>query len=263
MTSLSLTKSDFRKELSWQWLGHRDSTLWSTEDLDEIDSMIRAGERQFYHPLPVAGDRKGHIWSFLRVIETLKTVSGRDTIALPPDFSGFSGPITFKSSDNAWLPINVTGEYRIRQVKQQEYSTVNTFPQMAAVIPVRAQMGEDQHHLLKLYPTPNAAYTLSFEYIRRPPGMDDDNPYPICGQEHAETLLASCLAVAEQRLSEEEGKHTRNFEKRLAASVGFDRQAHAPDHMGLNNDHSDGYLLNEQDYRRFAGDIVDTSDIEP
>ena len=73
---------------------------------------------------------------------------------------------------------------------------------------------------------------------------------------HSETILESCLAIAEQRLENSSGIHTQKFQERLAASCAMDRQLQTPDTMGYNGDQSNQKVLSEQENRYINGDLV-------
>ena len=74
-----------------------------------------------------------------------------------------------------------------------------------------------------VYPTPATELTFEFRYGRFPATLSKDNPVPICGNEHIETLLQSILSVAEERTSGP-GAATQKFQERLAASIHIDKQ---------------------------------------
>jgi len=72
------------------------------------------------------------------------------------------------------------------------------------------------------YPTPNDDRTLYFRYSVVPPAISEDNRWPYGGKQYAETILQSCLAVAEERETKAKGAATDKFLERLAASVQLD-----------------------------------------
>ena len=88
-----------------------------------------------------------------------------------------------------------------------------------------------------LWPTPDAIYTLTYRFIPHPDALTTAAPYPYGGAAHAETLIESCLAVAEQRMNHERGLHYAAFMDRLGASVAYDRRQ-APEFYGYCGDNS-------------------------
>ena len=74
---------------------------------------------------------------------------------------------------------------------------------------------------------------------------------------HAETILESCLAIAEQRMENQSGIHSQKFVERLTASVAHDKQYYTPERGGYNADRSDHGYMSENEFRRYFGDVVD------
>ena len=256
-SSLSLTLTLLQKEVGWYWLGERTSSNWSTAETDQINEVINAGLRQFYHPPPVGGGKLAHKWSFLEPVTTLTTVATTSDYTLPASFGGMTGPLTYAASDNRWYPIEITSEHRIRMLRQRDFNTLNTFP-LSAAVRARASNGSDgQRFELLLWPTPDKAYTLSYRYHALQSKLSASNPYPLGGEAHAETILESCLSIAEQRLEDKAGVHSQKFHERLAASISYDKQQFTPERMGYNSDRSDGHAPAENEYRRFFGTDVD------
>ena len=255
-STLSIALTDLRKEVGWLWLGERDSANWSTDETDQIDEMINSGLRQFYHPPPTPMYPKGHRWTFLEPTTTLTTVSGTEDYTLSADFGGLIGLITYTDTDEQWYPIELTGEHRIRILRQRDYNGNKSDPRYAAVRPKSSDGSNGQRFELMLWPQPDAAYTLRYQYHALPSKLTTGNPYPLGGEVHAETILESCLAITEQRLENAAGVHTQKFQERLAASCAMDRMLHTPDVMGYNGDPSNQKVLSEQENRYINGDLV-------
>jgi hypothetical protein len=76
-------------------------------------------------------------------------------------------------------------------------------------------------------------------YYVLPAMLTSGVPYPYGGATHAETILESCLAVAEQRLDDSAAVHSSKYRMCLEASVMADRR-HRPQLLGYNGDRSDG-----------------------
>jgi len=86
------------------------------------------------------------------------------------------------------------------------------------------EAGQGQRLEVAWWPIPDAAYTLTYEYEGYAGKLADDNPYPLGGMRHAELLIASCLAIAEQRGNDERGMHTEDFGRQLLAGIQQDRR---------------------------------------
>lgn len=255
-STLSLSLTDLRKEVGWFWLGERTSSNWSSDETTQIDEIINSGLRQFYHPVPGPNAAKGHKWSFLEPTTTLATVADTENYTLSANFGGMIGPLTYANTDNRWFPIEITGENRIRILRQRDYSETTTDPKLAAIRPISSDGGNGQRFQLMLWPTPDKAYTLSYRYHALPNKLTAAKPYPLGGEAHAETILESCLAVAESRMDNVAGIHSAAFQQRLAASIAYDQEMNTPERMGYNGDGSEAAMLSEQANRSLNGDIV-------
>ena len=169
---------------------------------------------------------------------------------LPDDFGGMEGDIVVESE--TYKPnLVMVGEGRIRTLRQQAPYNVNsgstTTPFYAAVRPKeQTDTTVGQRFEILFYPIPNNVYTLS--YVKRIlPEMlvDTTLEYPYGGAEHAETILAACLSVAEEQ---ENGNQLggnkvydkkKLFQERLAASIQLDKMKNNVDFFGYNRDNSD------------------------
>jgi len=255
-STLSLNLTSLRKELGWVWLCERTAANWTADEITQLDDMIASGLRNFYHPPPTQNTPKGYKWSFMEPTTTLSLVANTADYTLSANFGGLIGEMTYSADDNRWFPIETTGEHRIRTLRQRDYSSISSDPKLAAVRPISSSGSNGQRFQLMLYPKPDTAYTLSYRYHALPNQLTAANPYPMGGAAHAETILESCLAIAESRMDNNAGIHAAAFQQRLAASIAFDTQMHTPEHMGYNGDGSDGGAWSEQANRYMNGDIV-------
>ena len=164
--------------------------------------------------------------------------------------------MTYSSDDSRWFPIEITGEHRIRVLRQRDYSDLASDPKLAAIRPISSDGSNGQRFQLMLYPKPDKAYTLSYRYHALPGKIDSSYPYPKGGAAHAETILESCLAVAEARMDNNAGIHAAAFQNRLNASIAYDKLMHTPERMGYNGDGSDLDAWSEQQNRYMNGDVV-------
>tara|TARA_B100000519_G_C14254494_1_gene444301 strand:- start:1427 stop:2530 length:1104 start_codon:yes stop_codon:yes gene_type:complete len=255
-STLSLSYADIRKELGWFMFGERTSSNWSSDEGAQIDDIVKSGLRNFYHPPPTNNSPRGYKWSFLEPTTTLSTVAGTSDYTLSADFGGLVGPMTYSTDDSRWFPIEMTGEHRIRVLRQRDYATLKSDPRLAAIRPINSDGSNGQRFQIMLYPTPDKAYTLSYRYHALPGKIDSTYPYPKGGEAHAETILESCLAVAEARMDNNAGIHAAAFQNRLNASISYDKMMHTPDYQGYNGDGSQGSNYSEQTNRYMNGDIL-------
>jgi hypothetical protein len=255
-STLSLSLTDLRKEVGWFWLGERTSSNWSSDETTQIDEIINSGLRQFYHPTPNDLSPRGYKWSFMEPTTTLSTVASTKDYTLSADFGGLIGEMTYASTDNRWLPVEITGEHRLRMLRQRDFTDVNSDPKLAAIRPKSSDGSNGQRFELLLWPTPEKVYTLSYSYHALPSKLTASNPYPLGGQAHAETILESCLAIAESRMDNVAGIHAAAFQQRLRASISFDQKMNTAERMGYNGDGSDARMMSEQENRELNGDLV-------
>lgn len=252
-STLSLSRDDLRSEIGF-FLGfgqpdHRDSANWSSVQTETIDTILNAGLRQFYYPKRLEGDRKVHEWTFLRPTRTQLTVVDQGDYNLPDDFGGLEGNLTFATNDDAWVSVTITSEQQIRELRQ--ITTTNTgWPRLAAVRPILTPTAgaTGTRYELLIWPEPDAIYTLSYRFNIMPEALTSGLPFPHGGLVHAETILESCLAVAERRLDDYESTyHHEMFTELLEASIQNDRALQVPHTLGYNADGSDDILSTRDD----------------
>jgi len=174
---------------------------------------------------------------------------------LPDDFGGLRGSISFYDGDG-YIPLKFTNESNMRMLRSQN-DIRKGVPEYAAVInkTVTSNTTSGQRQQLMVWPIPDAVYSLRMNYtvltdtVLSDSGgneVTDDNPVPaaaipVGGALHGETIIASCLAIAEQLVDEfnNPGKMQARYLERLSASINLDRRSNLPDYFGYNGDNSD------------------------
>ena len=244
--SLSLTYFDYRAEVGL-YLGYGrgdegDNTdvAWNDSQTKAVNSIVAAGQRQFYDPPILEGERSSHRWSFLKPIASIILRDGEQTVKMPADFGGFEGPLTVTVSGGTVPgPINLVGEGVIRQQYAVNDDTTGQ-PQAAALQPLKGvDVDASNRWQLYVWPEADADYTLQFPYYILPDAISGAKPYSYGGQRHVETVLASCLERAEFLKDNARGICYANWIERLAASVSADRDMQ-PQYLGYNGDRSYG-----------------------
>lgn len=192
----------------------------------------------------VLGDASGH------ADETAVTLTADGDYRLPDDFACLEGTFRFDAASGYAPPILV-GESFIRQ-RRTECESTGT-PLYVAVRPQSTTNASGQRFELCAYPTPDTAYTLSYRYSVLPNALvETTNEYPYGGAQHGQTILESCLAVAEQQVTESQGIHTALFMQHLATSIDMDVRLNTPDRFRTG--------LPDQPYRARRGTITATYD---
>jgi hypothetical protein len=229
-STLTVDRNDIHSAVGF-FLGYsRTTSSWSAAQLEDVNAVVEAGERQFYFPPVLPGKRTAHKWRFLSPTATLTTVSGTADYEMPADFGGMVGDLTFGESEGYW-PLPRIAESEIRRKRQ--YNTGSGQPQLAAVRPKASDGDAGQKYEILLWPDTDGVYNLTYRYIALMNKMSDTNRFPLGNAPHGETILASCLAVAEERLDDKRGVKWQRFMERLAASVSHD-ELQAPERLGLN-----------------------------
>lgn len=209
----------------------RTTTDWSVAQTADVEACVKAGIRQFYDPpaVPIYGS---HRWSFLRPVTTLSTVAADGDYDLPETFGSLDGVITYAEDEGVDRQevVRLTGEARIRALRQE--SSTSGKPTLAAVRAKTATGLTWQRYELLLWPTPDAVYVLTYRYRILPSTIGGD-AYPMGSGVHLETIIASCLAAAEDRINDARGIKYQYFMERLQASIAADLEQQ-PDSLGYN-----------------------------
>lgn len=171
------------------------------------------------------------------------TVTADGDYQLSDDFGGIDGEIYFNSTSDAWSSVTITGEGRILALRQREGSAGVTreTPEYCAVVPINStSSSEGQRYSLMVWPALDAGglHTARYRYHALQSRLTLARPYALGGAAHFQTLLQSCLAMAEAYQNDESGIHRQMFIDRLAASVHFDRAAMTAKRIGQMTDPS-------------------------
>jgi hypothetical protein len=251
--SLAITYNELQQAIG-RYLGY-GRTVYGPDDGSQewadIEDCIKSGLRQFYVPPPMQGQPGSHQWSFLRPVTTLVLAAGVGDYNLPNDFGGLHGDLANPASELS-KPVVVTSESALRALRQS--SPQSGKPKQAAIRPKATDGAAAQKFEIILWPVPDCQIELTYKYFVLPQTLSNQNPYPYGGQSHSETILESCLAIAEQRLNDTKGIHWEKFMARLSASIQIDRKTSGADFLGYNADRSDGMGFSKT--HRFDGVTV-------
>jgi hypothetical protein len=157
---------------------------------------------------------------------------------MPDDFGGIDSLITIEDM-YGYPPLSIVHEGKIRALRQQDYS-ITGVPYLAALRPKTSSGATGQRMEMILYPRPDSAYTLSYTYFSLPNKLTTSAPYPLGGMIHAETIMESCLAIAEQNSDDAEGLHKNKFYERLLTSIDKDKIVNGVRNYGYNGDGPSG-----------------------
>lgn len=231
---------------------------WTDRQVLRINDCLDSALRQFYFPGAAGGGPATYEWSFLRPYAELTLSEGEFELELPQDFGGLGSQITVQAADDTssigW-PIDVANEPSVR-AKLALYPAATGRPVTAAVAPQRGVTAARSPRMnMVVYPTADMDYTLGMAYSLVPDALTSANPWAYGGAEHAETLVASCLAMAELLVDGKKAERWAYWETRLAASLGIDRMKKGQN-LGYNADRSDDRDLRYGPRRFYRGTVL-------
>lgn len=175
--------------------------------------------------------------------------------ALPTSFGGIEGDVTLEAA-SGYMTVRQVSEDQIREMFLNS-AIQSGVPAYFCVRPWRfpdvdrignvGQIGMYTRYEMVFFPRPDAVYRMSFKYLYVFPGVADlvgtgeatTDLHPPGMAYHHETILASCLAVAEEYADSPNGKYKEYFRNRIAASVALDRRVGGGSYYGENLDRSD------------------------
>ena len=172
------------------------------------------------------------------------TIDSEDTFTLPWDYGGMAGDgrFTYDEDENTLNSIKLTSDARMRTLRQWDTSTGT--PYLCAITPVSTDGTQSQRWTAMFHQPPNEVFVLHYRYYILPDALvDSTNEYPYGSAAHSETLLESCLAIAEVREKDSaELAHQNRFALLLQSSIDHDKTLGEPIiQYGYNGDDSDGY----------------------
>lgn len=106
-----------------------------------------------------------------------------------------------------------------------------------------------QDFRIAVYPFPQIAMSLHMHAKYAPQALVADTDQPLGAASHSETIMVSCLAIAEEFGDTPSSKYRELFMQRLAASVMSDRTGMYAGNLGYNKDQSD---LADRPWRRIT-----------
>lgn len=165
------------------------------------------------------------------------TLTSYGKLELPYNFGGIIAPVTFDYNAGLYIPLEHINESHMRELRQGDMNAGRPWAYNVEPHPQGFYTGSvSQRFFMNVFPPPDQDYTLRYRYNALPDHLSAETDYPLGGETHAETILESCLSVAEQRMDDEVGLHTQAFAERLASSIMLDQKLMAPDTFGYNRD---------------------------
>jgi len=159
------------------------------------------------------------------------------------DFDGTGANVNlYYGPDTNNGPLKQVNSEYIMNLEQNQNSLHVGKPAMYSIAPatwpIDKGVAEQEFHV-QIYPWADSGITLYGDMRLNPDGMSDDNDIPLGGTTHYETIVASCLAIAEEFGDTPSSKYRELFMQRLSASIMMDRTGMYPSVLGYNGDASD------------------------
>lgn len=239
-STLALKKSQYEAEVGY-FMGFQrgeefGDPAWDDNQRVTIQFDVASGLRRFYYC--------DHPWSFLNPFASLTLHEDASEVLLPDDCMGVDGGTKVSvsnSSTGQWLlSLNFRNPALVHQALLSMPDATG-LPQIMGMEPIKGiPVGQMQRFRMVMFPKADRDYVLTFPYtLTANYLLDVLQPYAYGGVEHHETILESCLAVAELRRDNRIGVHATEFQRLLAISMHKDRLKN-PTVLGMNMDRSDG-----------------------
>jgi len=222
-STLSIQKSDIDQSIA-NYIGL--TTILANLDTNEwaiIDAARETGLSRFY------AERD---WVMLEPKTTLTTVAAAYEFDLPDDFAALMGPM-HHAANTGYRTLVTVGVGDI--INFRKNSLDSSIPEYVAISPKTTDGSTGQRWEALFYPTPDAAYVLTYQYTRLANDLTDTYPYPYGGALHRNTIIEACLAAAETRSNDAIGLHEQRYQSYLALSIKADDKTR-PSNIGYNGD---------------------------
>jgi len=154
---------------------------------------------------------------------------------------GTDSQITYNYNFGKKALKHVNSQY-IRRISQSTGIQHIGFPEYFSIEPHTWPESNDQatqDFRIMVYPFPQQAMSLHFHAKYAPQELTNVADQPLGAPSHSETIMVSCLAVAEEFGDTPSSKYRELFMQRLAASVMSDRTGMYAGNLGYNKDESD------------------------
>lgn len=247
-STLALTRDTLR-EITGDWMGYgRGETAgeetWTSQQERVIDEIVTSGQSFVLKTPAIPGiDKGGYDWTWLHPVGSVILASGASEIDAPDDFGGFEvgSTVTAAPTDGGSVSgdgIRIISESKIRDALARSPDATGSPEVIGTYWLKNATIAGGQRQVIKVYPTADQEYRLTFQYYIQADAISGTRPYPLGGAQHRETYKAACLAAAEIYRDNRKGPMWANFIDQLTGSIQIDRRNKSPN-LGYNRDNSD------------------------
>jgi hypothetical protein len=224
-STLSIDYDDIKLEVAtfMAW-GRNINTLNATQESD-FSQVLKRGLLQFYFP-PTGSENPYYEWSFLKKTGTITLVDGTANYDMPDDFGGtiLDRSVAY-DAQTGWRAPQKVNEHLITRTKATGYKT--GIPKWFAIRIKGDTPTTGQRYEMLTFPVPNSSIdatpTLNFRYVYIPNVISATDKYPAGGAQYGETIIASVLACAEERLDDNPGgPFAQKFQSMLTQAMRAD-----------------------------------------
>lgn len=219
-STLSITFSELKERVGLNLRYTRTSTNWTSEEAARVSDAIRDGLRKFY---------RARDWTFLKPARTVVTVANVKAYDLPQEVGYIEGNL-YHAESTGYRTVHKA----FPEVILDRHATSHTsgLPELYAMRPKMTDGVLGQTKEIIFWPTPDAAYTLTYSARILPDMLTTDQLYALGAAEHAPTILEACLSCADLNNNDAMGVHEAAYQQALANSIEYDARAYAPRVVG-------------------------------
>lgn len=157
--------------------------------------------------------------------ETDWSIAHNGDYALPDDFGRLIDGYYFSLNDQDRYILGNVDAGRIKNHRSMDDTTGE--PRIAAEVILATDKTTSQRREVWFWPRSITTETLHYKYEAFI-GTFANGQYPAGSVKYTDTLLESCLAVAETRLDDERGIHWEMFVEKMVSSIARDKKQNSP-----------------------------------
>ena len=189
-------------------------------NLTTCKDIVARAYRQFLYPI---SNQTGelHVWSFVKQLHVISTVSGKYKYELPLKFSDLLD-IPHFDDEQGYRELGKVGP---EQILEQRAASISTgYPINFALAPFTFDAKIGTYYEMWLDPVPDGAYLLKFFYRIDPLKPEATTDLLMGGVRATEAILETCLAVGEKEIEEAPGIHTAESARLIQELIRSDVQ---------------------------------------
>lgn len=229
--NLQVGFNDFRREIALYAGWGADSSLWTNDQILELERDVQDAYRWVLYPQRLPDERVPHTWTFLEQSTTLSLTSSTWQYTLPVDFGSFVGQHMEFSADTGYAPMMRVDPGKILAARSQ--STTSGKPTHFALRWTTQTAGSTQRQEVIIHPPADASYTVNYTYAVLVGKLSESNPYPVGGARIGQLMIEACKAVGEAKKNGQRGDQWNMFMASLQSAIALDKGTNTPTTLGM------------------------------